>query len=400
MPWKELCTMSVREKFVLRASEPGANKAELYREFGISRKTGYKWLQRYEESGLKGLADLSRLPNRSPLKVSGEVVTEIVRLRLAHGWGARKIASVIGFERPDLRQVCPSTVHRVLARVGMLQPVRRRRPRSSNGPTQPPRVEFKQPNDLWTVDFKGWWLSMDKKRCEPLTIRDAHSRFILKIEVLPGTKMEPVRAVFQEVFKTYGLPKAILTDNGPPFVTSQGQLGLTKLSAWWMSLGIEHLRTRPATPSDNGGHERMHRDIANELEKFAAMTRELQQEACERWRHDFNCHRPHEALGMKRPADVYERSRVEYTGAPTDYVYPDGFRVRRINKRGALTHGNRLAFISWALAYEYVGLEELRDGDYAVWYCDTKLGTINFNRLPGKLKPIDWRDVAVTNCHP
>jgi putative transposase len=166
MTWKELCTMSVREKFVLRASEARSNKAALCREFGISRKTGYKWLKRYAESGLQGLDDLTRKPNQSPLKISGEIVAAIVRLRRAHGWGARKLAFNMRYERPDLPHVSPSTAHRVLVRAGMLQPARQRKARTSNGLTEPSRVEFKEPNDLWTVDFKGWWLSMDKKRCE------------------------------------------------------------------------------------------------------------------------------------------------------------------------------------------------------------------------------------------
>jgi putative transposase len=397
MPWTELCTMDVREEFVLRAQAPKANKAALCREFGISRKTAYKWLERYVSGGLGALESLSRRPTTSPLRCSGELVAEIVRLRRAHpSWGARKIAAAIRREHPALEAPGERRVHRVLVRTGFLQPTRTPRRRKSTHSGEPPRVVYERCNDVWTVDFKGWWLALDKTRCEPLTIRDAHSRFILAIDVLPTTKLSRVREVFERVFRKYGLPKVILTDNGPPFVSTAGELGLTRLSAWWLTLGIEHVRTRPGTPSDNGAHERMHRDIAAELEAFKAMSREAQQKACDRWRHQFNCHRPHEAIGMKVPADLYRRSEVDYDATPSAYVYPEAHVVRRVGHRGNIWYRKRLAFISWAIIGEEIGLSALDQNVSEVWFRHKKLGEVDFRRNPAKITPVRWVTQAVS----
>jgi transposase InsO family protein len=255
MPWKELFTMEIREEFVLRATSPNANIAALCREFGVSRKTGYKWLERFEELGVVGLDDMSRRPKESPLAVSGDVVAELTTIRVAHPtWGSKKLIEVAKRRLPADEVPSRSTVDRILKRAGLVQGGRRRRHPAEDGkpPQKASSVEVKAPNDLWTVDFKGWWLAMDKTRCEPLTVRDAFSRYVIAIEVLPTSSGEAVLEVFENVFSRYGLPKAIQTDNGPPFVASHGVLGLTKLSAWWLSLGIEHVRSRPRTPSDNG----------------------------------------------------------------------------------------------------------------------------------------------------
>jgi transposase InsO family protein len=398
MPWKESCTMGVREDFVLRAAEPGSNVSALCREYGVSRKTGYKWLVRYREEGLAGLSDQSRRPRQSPLSVSGDVVADVVQIRSAHPrWGARKIAEILRRQLSATEAPSARTVHRILVRTGHLQPARARRRRRERQKAKAPRIMVTQPNDCWTVDFKGWWLAMDKARCEPLTIRDAHSRFLLRIEVLPSPKAERVRAVFEEVFEKYGIPKVILTDNGPPFVTSSGELGLTKLSAWWLSLGIEHVRTRPGTPSDNGGHERMHKDIAAELEEFSSLSRVHQQEACERWRHDFNHHRPHEALSMKMPAEVYRRSEVTFSKKkPVEHVYPDHFLVRLVAKRGAISWRGIAGQISHALEGRHVGMERIEHGIFDIWYGHKRIGRIDYNQRPARIEPVRWREQAVS----
>lgn len=332
--------MSVREEFVIKALEPGANISALSREYGISRKTGYKWISRFKERGVAGLEDLSRRPLKSPLVVSADVAVEIIAIRKAHQrWEARKIRVIL--QRSFAEEEVPSerTVVRVLERAGFIQRRRKRR-RQSSMPTKKPRILARKPNDLWTVDYKGWWMAWNSDRCEPLTIRDAVSRFVLAAEVLSGTALAPAREVFEAVFRRYGLPRVILSDNGIPFVAPNSRLGLTRLSAWWISLGIEHVRSRPGTPSDNGGHERMHRDMAEELEAFSAMSRKAQQQECQRWRHEFNHHRPHEALGMKTPADSFHRSHVAFDGKPAEIVYPERFRVFTASK-GGLHHSTQ-----------------------------------------------------------
>lgn len=378
MPWKELSLMSVREEFVLRALEPGANKSALCREFGISRKTGHKWLDRYESVGLVGLQDMSRRPGANPLKVSGDIVAEIVAIRRrSPRFGAKKIHNVLEHTLKRVELPTVRTIARVLVRAGLVQPIVKRRA-AKNSVTSAPKITVLKPNDVWTVDFKGWWLAINKARCEPLTIRDAFSRYILRIEVLPSTAGGPVRRIFEEVFKTYGLPKAILSDNGSPFAVAHGQLGLTTLSAWWLSLGIEHVRTRPGTPSDNGGHERMHRDMAAELEAVAALNRKAQQDACERWRNDFNNYRPHEALGMKRPGQVYRRSAVEFDREkPIDTEYPERFRVFTVNTLGMIKVKKRSIFISQALCGQRLGLAYDGDQKYAVWFAARRLGLLD-----------------------
>lgn len=400
MPWKEMCTMGIREEFVVRAMAPDANVAALCREYGVSRKTGYKWLERFRDGGLLALEDASRKPRHSPLKASGDVVAMVVRIRTAHPrWGSKKILAILRRELKKADVPSMSTVHRILVRAGLLQPLRRRRLRKSLPKVGPPRINVKKPNDLWTVDFKGWWLAMDKSRCEPLTIRDAHSRFLLSIQVLPTNSTAFVRPVFEQVFKRFGLPKAILTDNGPPFVATQGEFGFTQLSAWWLSLGIEHIRTRPGTPSDNGGHERMHKDIAAELQEFAELTRDRQQEACERWRHDFNCHRPHEALKMRMPVEVYEPSPVRFDPKKeVEHEYPEHFLVRIVARRGAVSWRGIPGQMSHAFEKRRVGLEQTSRGVFRVWFGHKLLGELDYNHRPVRLTPQRWIDSAV--CHP
>jgi putative transposase len=378
MPWKELCLMSVREEFVLRALQPGSNKSALCREFGISRKTGHKWLVRYASVGLVGLQDMSSRPGTSPLKVSGDVVAEVVAIRhRSPRYGAKKIHAILRqtLKRAEVPTV--RTVARILVRAGLVQPVVRRRTAGSAA-TSSPNVAVLKPNDLWTVDFKGWWLAINRARCEPLTIRDAFSRFVLHVEVLPSTAGAPVRRVFEQTFALYGLPKAILSDNGTPFAIAHGQLGLTTLSAWWLSLGIEHVRTRPGKPCDNGGHERMHRDMADDLEAVAALSRKAQQDACDRWRNDFNNYRPHEALGMKRPGQVYRRSAVEYDrNKPIEIEYPARFRLYTVSSVGMIKMKKRYIFISQALRGQRVGLAYEGNQRYAVWFAARRLGVLD-----------------------
>jgi transposase InsO family protein len=400
MPWKEMCTMGIREEFVMKALAPDVNMSALCREYGVSRKTGYKWLERYKEGGLGMLEDASRKPKESPLKASGDVVALITRIRTAHpSWGAKKILELVRREVPKDQVPSLSTVHRTLVRCGLLQPLRRRRRERPRPKAEPPRVDVRHPNDLWTVDFKGWWLAMDKTRCEPLTVRDARSRFLLDVRILPTNTTALVQEVFEKLFAKYGLPKAILTDNGPPFVASHGELGLTRLSVWWLTLGIEHIRTRPGTPSDNGGHERMHKDIAAELQRFASLNRARQQEACDHWRHDFNHHRPHEALEMKMPVEVYKPSEVRFDKTKeVQPDYPEHFLVRRVAKRGAVIWKGISGTLSHACERKRVGLEQVDHGVFQVWLGHKMLGVMNYNHNPARLEPKPWRESAV--CHP
>lgn len=374
--------MRLREAFVQQASEPGVPFASVCRQFGISRKTGYKWMLRYKNGGLAALEDQPRRPKLSPLGISAETVTEIIAIRVGHpSWGAKKIAAIL-----EARGIPLSvrTAGRVLEKAGLVRTrkIRPRRPKAEK-----PDIVCEQPNDLWTIDFKGWWINSDRRRCEPLTIRDAHSRFILAIRILDNTTMDGVREVLEDVFTTYGLPKAILTDNGPPFAANNGRLRMTKLSVWWTLLGIKHLRSRPATPGDNGAHERMHRDMKQDIKGPEAKDlRNGIQSAWDLWRNEFNTVRPHEALAMKTPATLYRRSPRAYDSKPVMLHYPENFDVRVVDTVGKITlHRNKI-FLSYALRATNIGLEPKGRDVYDVWLADQRLGKVDLNRRPAILE--------------
>ncbi len=364
--------MSQKLEFIEKASTPGANISALCREYGISRQTGHKWLRRYREQGYVGLSEQSRRPLSSPLTTGEEIVVRILELRDRHStWGPDKIARVL--ER-SLGAVAPSrsTVSRILQRLGK---TRRRRARVRIwGVEGRPRVEVKAPNDLWTIDIKGWWRARNGEKCEPLTVRDAFSRKVLAVTLLARTGAQQVRRVLLDVFERHGLPASIQCDNGPPFVCVRARGGLTLLSAWLISLGIKLVRSRPGCPQDNGGHERMHRDLS-ELELRPAATRRAQQRACDRWMVDFNEVRPHDALGGKTPAEVYRDSNRR-SFAPLVPSYPPEWKTRRVSRNGNVSVNDDSVFLSSALVGHIIGL---RQEDVLRWHAhffDVDLGTI------------------------
>src|SRR4051812_14481597 len=305
MPWQTTSMNDVRREFVMKALQAGHEFSQLCREYGISRKTGYKWKERALQDGLQGLAERSRRPRHSPKQLDEDTLCALIRLKLRHPhWGAKKLAGV--YARSGGRPPSLSTYQRILTKAGLVAKRRVRR-RSSPGRLQSV-VAARAPNDVWTVDFKGWWLLRSGQRCEPLTVRDAFSRYVLAVRLPKAATTMAVQAEFERLFELYGLPKVIKSDNGSPFASSHAVLGLSRLSAWWVSLGIELDRSRPAHPQDNGAHERLHRDIERELASRVEADRDAQQAACELWRDEFNHERPHEALGGRCPAEVYHKS--------------------------------------------------------------------------------------------
>src|SRR5881392_2629404 len=261
MPWKKIEPMEERIEFALKAMGT-LNFRALCQEYGISAKTGYKWKERFLREGIKGMEERSRRPQSHADQLSEVTVCEIVRLQLAHGsWGPRKIREL--YRRRHQEVASESTFKRVLERAGLTQKRRRRRApeagRLSTG------REAAALNEVWTVDFKGWWRNGDK-RCEPLTVRDEYSRYLLEVRAVEDARSETVRKRFEQIFERHGLPEAIRSDNGSPFASRQGPFGLSRLSAWWVVSGIDLERGRPGHPQDNAGHERMHKDISRELE--------------------------------------------------------------------------------------------------------------------------------------
>lgn len=362
--------MSSKIAFIEAATRPRANVAALCRQHGISRQTGHKWLKRYREAGYEGLEDASRRPSSSPLATGEEVVAALLVAKAKHPrWGPRKLLSLL---RKDFGELAPSerTVARVLDRFGKVR--HRRKRRGLSVVERAPQIVAAAPNDIWTIDFKGWWRTLDGRRCDPLTIRDAFSRFVLAIALVQHMSGEEVRRVMLRLFRRYGVPKAIQCDNGTPFICVRSAAGLTKLSAWWVSLGIRIVRSRLASPQDNGGHERLHVDVAGDLQADPAASLVLQQRACDRWRQEFNHVRPHEALGGKTPSDVYRASPTR--PVPRHPSYPQGWLIRRVKANGAVGHGD--LFLSTSLAGCVVGLEPIGGLRHRAWFHDVDLGVI------------------------
>lgn len=363
--------MSLKIEFAERA-EKGEPIARLCREYGVSRTTGHKWVKRFAERGYEGLEEASRRPRSTPLATAEDIVLAVLAAREAHPrWGPRKLEVVL---RRKLGEQTPSerTIARVLQRAHKVQQRRRRRPLSVV--ERAPEVGARNPNDVWTVDFKGCWQAANGQRCDPLTVRDAASRFVLAA-TLCRASTSAVRAVFEALFRHHGIPAAIQCDNGVPFVSVRSPGGLSRLSAWWVSLGIRLVRSRPACPQDNGGHERMHSDIAAEVEARGAGTRKAQQRELDKWRQEFNHVRPHQALGGKTPAEVY-RPTTKRAAVVQRCRYPSTISAVRVFKNGSFRLHGEAYFLSTSLAGMLVGLEPIDALHLRVWLYEVDLGVI------------------------
>ena len=376
MPWTETNVMDQRTEFVLRALRGVERFGDLCRDFGITRKTGYKWKERFLQDGLSGLGDQSRQPKTSPNEIGEAMVCQIVKLKLAHpGWGGRKLRAVL--ERSVGKQELPSesSFKRILDQAGLVR--HRRRVGEEQGTRLQTAVRAERPNHVWTIDFKGWWYTRNGCRFEPLTIRDDFSRYVLCAQALDNACTETVQERMKRVFECYGLPEVIRSDNGSPFAARKSPLGLSRLSAWWLALGIDLDRIKPGRPDQNGGHERMHRDMAREVEGKAEEDLISQQAALDVWRKTFNEERPHEALGMRVPQEIYQLSSRKFDPSPIELVYPDGYLVRKVNTIGKVTIHNKCVSISQALQGFEVGLEPTTSNCLAVWFCRLCLGKLD-----------------------
>lgn len=361
--------MDERLKFVARLLD-GEKMAVMCREFDISRKTGYKIFSRYKDCGLEGLTDRSRRPYRHGMRLPFQIEKLIVQLKQDHpSWGAPKIREKIRRLHSEITLPAISTVHAVLDRNGLVTRRRKRRYKPEGTALSPAQ----QPNELWCADYKGEFMLADKRYCYPLTVTDFASRYLISCEALSSTKERYAFTVFERVFKDFGLPKAIRTDNGVPFASPNAMFGLSKLSVWWLRLGIDIERIKPGRPQQNGRHERMHLTLKKEATKPAAKNFLQQQGKFDRFIEEFNQERPYEAIGMKYPAEIYTPSLKPYTGL-SDLEYPFHDRTITVTCCGRICIGRRKINLSTVFAGQNVGIKEVSDKIWLVSFMKYDLG--------------------------
>ena len=380
--WKESNKMDERLKFVARLLE-GEKMAGLCREFGISRKTGYKIFNRYKDQGLEGLSDRSRRPFRHANQLPYQVERAILGIKKEYSsWGAPKIREKLSRQFPDIHLPAISTVHAVLDRHGLVKRQKRRRYKAEGTELS----HAASANQLWCADYKGEFMLGNKKYCYPLTITDYHSRYLLACESLDSTKSPSAFVTFERVFQEYGLPHAIRTDNGLPFASPNSLYGLSKLSVWWLRLGISLERIKPGNPQQNGRHERMHLTLKRETTKPAEYNLLQQQERFDRFMEVYNHERPHQAINMKYPAELYTPSPRVYQGLP-EIDYPFADRIVTVTNCGRICLKKKKINVTSVLGGQNVGITQTDDKIWLVSFMKYDLGY--FDEDTCRLEPID-----------
>lgn len=375
MSWKTSDAMSERVEFIGLLRSGQRTLASLCREFGISRPTGYKWAERFKLEGLDGLKERSRAPLQHPQQTDPEVQALLIRARKAHpSWGPRKLKAWLEDRDEALELPAPSTIGDLLKREGLVRPRRRRlqHPAAKSSFGQ----QILEPNQEWDVDFKGEFRLGDGQYCFPLTLSDAFSRYLLEVRALEGTAGSRTRPFFERAFREFGLPWTIRSDNGPPFA-STGLGRLSALSVWWIKLGIRPVRGRPHHPQDNGRHERMHRTLKAETTRPPAFESQGQQNRFDAFRREYNDERPHEALGQRPPARIYQVSPRPYPQRISEVEYPGHFEVRKVCSGGTFTWKSQAIFIGFPLIGERIGLREVEEGLWRVYFSDVELGVVD-----------------------
>jgi len=372
--WKETRVQDERLRLCLEFEAGELSRAEICRRYGVSRKSGYKWWEQYLREGVAGLADRSRAPQNQPHAVDEETVGAILGLRARYpSWGERKLKAWLERERGERQWPCASSIGAVLKRYGLTSPPKRRRRASPSHELAAPSCA----NQVWAIDFKGWFRTGDGRRCDPLTLTDAHTRYLLRCQGVDATGAAFVRPLLEAAFREYGMPARMRSDNGPPFA-STGVGGLSRLSVWWLRLGIALERIEPGHPEQNGRHERMHRTLKRETARPPERTLRAQQRAFDRFRQEYNEERPHEALGMATPGSRYAPSARPFPARLPELEYPAGFALRVVEQHGDVSWRFGRFFLGEALAGETVGLEEVEEG-WRVW-----LGPLRLAYLDGR----------------
>jgi putative transposase len=380
MSWVERSPMEERIKFVLAVKSGAYQMAELCRRYGISRQCGYKWWERYQQEGLEGVKERSRSRHHCAHRTDPELVEQILAERRLYGYGGKKIIRRLQDNEPAKSWPSAATADRYFRQDGLTEKRRSRRARRVQGR---PAINPVAPNEIWTADFKGEFLLGNGLNCYPLTVVDSYSRYVLGCRGLESTQGKPAREVFRGLFSEYGLPAAILTDNGGPFGQAQALGGLSRLSVWWIKLGIAPLRIQPGHPEQNPRHERMHRELKKETTRPPASDFDGQQEKFDQFCQRYNEERPHEGLELGRPKQFYQVSGRRYNGAEVKLEYPGHYQVRRVRHNGLVQWHKRDVFVSEVLSDERIGFEAVDDGVWSIYLGSYLLG--RFDEARGKV---------------
>ena len=382
MPWKEIKPMDQKILFIADYFRGGFTFKDLCMMYGISRKTGYKWVNRYTELGADGLQERSRQPHKSPLRIPYAIREAVIRVRLDRRRkrtppGPKKIKVLLGRDHPSWELPSETSIYNILKKEGLVKPQKQRR---RVAPVQRPFSPVHGPNDVWSTDFKGQFKTRNGTWCFPLTVMDHKSRFLLGCSGFDGTKFDRTRAAFENLFREYGLPWRIRTDNGVPFASIAAG-GLSRLSMWWVRLGIIPERIEPGKPQQNGRHERMHRTLKEATAIPPAATIEQQQKLFDSFRYEYNHERPHESLEQKTPASQYRASSRSMPEKLPELAYPGYFKTTLVHHNGVIHHQGHRVYVSGLLRKEKVGLEEISDGVWEVYYGPLRLGRFNMRAI-------------------
>lgn len=377
MPWKRTDPMDQKVQLIADWQSQNFSKTDLSKKYAISRKTVGKWISRYQKEGIDGLKDKSKEPIHKPHSTSNEIVERIINHKLKHPKrGPKKVYYQLKKKHPEIKWPVPSTIGYWLKKHGLVVPRRRRR---LVPPYNEPFLECQLPNEVWSIDYKGQFSTRDEIMCYPLTITDNYSRYLIKCKGLKGPRYRDTRNELEQSFRQYGLPDAIRSDNGNPF-SSNSIAGLSRLSIWWIQLGIIPERIKKGCPQENGRHERMHRTLKYETLDTKANNMKEQQHRFDFFKEDFNNDRPHEALDQNVPKDYYQRSNRPYVEKPKKPDYDYDFDVRQVRNNGEIRFKGQLYFLTNLLDDQPVGLKQIDDDNWDIYYSFFPIGTLNLRK--------------------
>jgi transposase InsO family protein len=377
MPWKEIKPMDQKVQLIADWCSTNFSKTDLSKKYNVSRKTIHKWILRYKKHGIDGLKELSKEPLCKPNATKSNIIKKIIDYKIEHSKrGPKKIFNILSREYPKINWPCPSTIGYWLKKNNLVNDRRRikRVPSYNNHFT-----DCLEPNDVWSIDYKGQFFTQDKKVCYPLTITDNFSRYLFKCQSLSGPRYNETRNILEKVFREYGLPKAIRSDNGTPFA-SKSIAGLSRLSIWFIQQGIVPERIQKGCPQQNGRHERMHKTLKYEALDPIAKNMKEQQKIFDKFQIEYNFFRPHEALDQKFPSEIYKKSSRRYIERITKPIYDYDYKVRQVRNSGEIQFNGKYYFLTNLLDDKPVGLKQIDEETWNIYYYFFHIGSLNLRK--------------------